>query len=85
MNKKVKVLASIVGLVLVSNGVVASESAHHDAEVKATIETKGDAAQGKNKAAACVACHGRMGNSNVAMYPKLAGQSEKYLIKQLNV
>jgi len=43
----------------------------------------GDAAAGKSKAAVCAACHGADGNSAVAMYPKLAGQSEKYLLKQM--
>lgn len=38
---------------------------------------------GKEKAAACASCHGADGNSLVAMYPKLAGQSASYLIKQL--
>lgn len=43
----------------------------------------GDAAKGKEKAVACVACHGNDGNSPLAINPKLAGQNEKYLIKQL--
>jgi len=44
----------------------------------------GDAEAGKSKAASCGACHGADGNSAVANWPKLAGQGEKYLIKQLN-
>jgi len=43
----------------------------------------GDAALGKSKAAACVACHGEGGNSLVTTFPKLAGQHERYLIKQM--
>tara|TARA_R110001592_G_scaffold356278_1_gene657864 strand:- start:118914 stop:119552 length:639 start_codon:yes stop_codon:yes gene_type:complete len=43
----------------------------------------GDAAAGQSKAAMCTACHGANGNSVVANFPKLAGQGEKYLIKQL--
>lgn len=43
----------------------------------------GDAAAGQAKSAMCAACHGPDGNSPVAMYPKLAGQGEKYLAKQL--
>ncbi|ARN74075.1 c-type cytochrome [Oceanicoccus sagamiensis] len=43
----------------------------------------GDAAAGKGKAAACVACHGEGGNSMAPNFPKLAGQSERYLVKQL--
>ncbi len=42
-----------------------------------------DAEAGKAKAAACGACHGADGNSSVANWPKLAGQGEKYLIKQI--
>lgn len=44
----------------------------------------GDAAAGKNKAAACGACHNADGNSLAAAFPKLAGQNERYLIKQMN-
>ncbi|NRB37845.1 MAG: cytochrome c4 [Pseudomonadales bacterium] len=44
----------------------------------------GNAEAGKNKAAQCSACHGADGNSPAAMFPKLAGQHEKYIIKQLN-
>ncbi|HEX4974355.1 MAG TPA: c-type cytochrome [Pseudomonadales bacterium] len=47
------------------------------------VHAAGDAAAGQVKAAACVACHGADGNSMVPMFPKLAGQSERYLIKQL--
>jgi len=43
----------------------------------------GDAAAGKTKAAACGGCHGMDGNSLVAMYPKLAGQNEAYITKQV--
>jgi cytochrome c553 len=38
---------------------------------------------GKAKSATCAACHGADGNSPVAIYPKLAGQSTNYIIKQL--
>jgi len=34
-------------------------------------------------AAVCAACHGEDGNSLVPMFPKLAGQHEEYLVKQL--
>lgn len=47
------------------------------------VHAAGDAAAGKNKVAACVGCHGADGNSMVPMFPKLAGQSEKYIVKQL--
>ncbi len=43
----------------------------------------GDAAAGKARAAACVTCHGADGNSVAPNFPKLAGQHESYLVKQL--
>lgn len=48
-------------------------------------ETKiiGDAERGKTLSASCAACHGSDGNSTNPEWPKLAGQSESYLIKQL--
>ncbi|WP_409297721.1 c-type cytochrome [Pseudomonas sp. KCJK8993] len=44
----------------------------------------GDAAAGQAKAAVCGACHGPDGNSMAPNFPKLAGQGEKYLDKQLH-
>lgn len=44
----------------------------------------GDAARGESKASSCAACHGADGNSAVGAFPKLAGQNERYLLKQLN-
>ena len=43
----------------------------------------GDATAGQGKAAACGACHGMDGNSTDPQYPKLAGQSEQYIARQL--
>ncbi|MBK8181401.1 MAG: cytochrome c4 [Candidatus Competibacteraceae bacterium] len=43
----------------------------------------GDATAGKAKSTTCAACHGPDGNSAVTQYPKLAGQSADYLLKQL--
>lgn len=53
------------------------------ANVLAGTAIAGDAAAGKNKSAACGGCHGFDGNSPIAMYPKLAGQNEAYIVKQL--
>ena len=44
----------------------------------------GDPAAGKALTVTCAACHGEDGNSAVPTFPKLAGQNEKYLIKQIN-
>ena len=43
----------------------------------------GDAAQGAQKAAVCVACHGVAGNSVNPEWPSLAGQPEAYVVAQL--
>lgn len=43
----------------------------------------GDATAGQGKTAVCAACHSADGNSVVGNFPKLAGQGEKYLLKQL--
>ncbi|MEJ2330249.1 MAG: c-type cytochrome [Gammaproteobacteria bacterium] len=43
----------------------------------------GDAAAGKAKSAMCAGCHMADGNSVNGMWPKLAGQHESYIIKQL--
>ncbi|WPC05062.1 c-type cytochrome [Pseudomonas benzenivorans] len=43
----------------------------------------GDLVAGQNKAAVCGACHGADGNSAAPNFPKLAGQGERYLLKQL--
>ncbi|MBF7074665.1 cytochrome c4 [Glaciecola sp. MH2013] len=44
---------------------------------------QGDAEAGKAKSLTCSACHGTDGNSMIAMNPKIAGQHEAYLAKQL--
>ena len=44
----------------------------------------GDAAAGQAKAAVCGACHGPDGNSMAPNFPKLAGQGDRYLLKQLH-
>ncbi|MDH5471811.1 MAG: cytochrome c4 [Gammaproteobacteria bacterium] len=66
---KFKLLVAVFGLVL-----SASTSAM----------AAGDAAAGEGKAAACFGCHMPDGNSVVDQFPKLAGQHEKYTVKQLS-
>ncbi len=46
-------------------------------------QAAGDAKAGQALVVACLACHGEGGNSAVPNFPKLAGQGEKYLLKQL--
>lgn len=44
----------------------------------------GDPAAGQAKAVVCGACHGPDGNSMAPGFPKLAGQGQRYLLKQLH-
>ena len=43
-----------------------------------------DPVAGKEKSKACAACHGETGVSQVADFPKLAGQYSDYLVRTLN-
>lgn len=43
----------------------------------------GDVAKGKAKSVTCIGCHGVDGNSLVPSFPKIAGQNEDYLLKEL--
>ena len=49
----------------------------------AQVHAAGDPEAGKQKAAICAACHGVDGNSVNPIWPKLAGQHEAYLAKQI--
>ena len=44
---------------------------------------EGSVEAGKQKSAACAACHGADGNSVNPPWPRLAGQNQRYLIEQL--
>jgi len=48
-----------------------------------TVHAAGDPDAGKTKSASCAACHGADGNSLNPEWPKLAGQHESYIVKQL--
>ncbi|PNS08937.1 c-type cytochrome [Solilutibacter silvestris] len=65
----------------------ATASTGHDPNAYAELDKThwGDAKAGAAKAGACAACHGLDGNStaNPALYPRIAGQSERYIAKQL--
>ena len=54
------------------------------AAVAAGDPVKGDATAGQAKAGVCGACHGPDGNSPAPNFPKLAGQGERYLSKQMH-
>jgi cytochrome c553 len=49
----------------------------------ASFSAMADAEAGKAKTAVCAGCHGADGNSPAPTAPKLIGQNEKYLTKQL--
>jgi len=61
----------LAGLVAVSSMMIAS------------VSVAGDAAAGKAKSAVCGGCHGFDGNSPIATFPKMAGQNEAYITKQI--
>ncbi|MCX4188335.1 c-type cytochrome [Methylophaga sp. OBS4] len=48
-----------------------------------SVMAAGDPAAGKAESAMCAACHGVDGNSLSDGFPKLAGQHEGYIVKQL--
>ena len=52
-------------------------------EIDLSKSTWGDATAGQAKASACAACHGVDGNPIDPMYPRLAGQGEKFIAQQL--
>jgi cytochrome c553 len=80
----------LVASLAVSGLACASEQAHGvapaaapakaDAAKGGSLYDTGDAARGLP---ACVSCHGAAGNSTIAANPKLAGQVEHYIHKQL--
>ena len=47
-----------------------------------TGELVGDPAAGQEKSAVCAACHGTDGNSQVTIWPKIAGQHADYIARQ---
>lgn len=49
-----------------------------------SAQAAGNVAAGKAKSVTCAACHGADGNSVAPNFPKLAGQGEAYLLKQLH-
>ncbi len=49
-----------------------------------SVQAAGDVVAGQQAAMVCGGCHGADGNSMVPNFPSLAGQGEKYLLKQMN-
>jgi cytochrome c553 len=73
-----------IALLAVSSVAYANE---HAAPAKAD-PVKGEALYANGNAArgivACISCHGTAGNSTISVNPKLAGQHEAYIAKQLD-
>lgn len=72
---------SIAMLSLSSLAIAAEGNAPADLAKGSTLYASGDASRGIT---ACVACHGAAGNSTISLNPKLAGQHDAYLQKQLH-
>ena len=53
------------------------------AAISSCVMAGGDPAVGQATAIICIGCHGNDGNSTSELNPKLAGQGENYLAKQL--
>ncbi|TMN20172.1 c-type cytochrome [Pseudoxanthomonas sp. X-1] len=52
-------------------------------EIDLTKTHWGDAKAGQTRAGTCAACHGADGNPAAPIYPRLAGQGERYIAQQL--
>ncbi len=59
--------------------------AHAEGSATADGPILGDAKAGEAKAAVCGACHGIDGNPSDKQYPKLAGQNEAYIARQITL
>ena len=85
MNRALPMFAKFVCVALMSFSVAwANEEkapAAADPAKGSTLYSNGDPSRG---ILACVACHGAAGNSTITQNPKLAGQHEAYIQKQLH-
>jgi cbb3-type cytochrome c oxidase subunit III len=59
--------------------------AHAEGAAEGNGPVFGDAKAGEAKAAVCGACHGMDGNPSDKQYPKLAGQNEAYIARQITL
>jgi cytochrome c553 len=74
-------------LTLLAAGAFAADAAHAPAAVSKVDPAKGgslyDTGDNARGLPACVSCHGAAGNSSIVANPKLSGQSQNYIHKQL--
>jgi cytochrome c553 len=74
------VLVAMLALSSVAHAAEEKKAPKADPAKGEALYTKGDASR---NLVACVSCHGAAGNSTIVQNPKLAGQHEAYLFKQL--
>ncbi|CUS47774.1 MAG: cytochrome c553 [Idiomarinaceae bacterium HL-53] len=72
-----KKLAILCGMFLFAGSAVAADNAKPEDRIM------GDPEAGQEKAQVCAACHGPDGNSPSSGFPIIAGQHERYIVKQL--
>jgi cytochrome c553 len=72
---------TLAALLLVATGTAASAADYYD--MRRIEPISGDAAAGEKKVTVCFACHGQKGNSQVPLFPQLAGQRIDYLYSRL--
>jgi len=76
---RIKGLTLFISLLLVSTAIIAEE-----AQVAEVADAPVLSAAEQTATTVCAACHGADGNSPLAINPKLAGQHDAYLYKQLS-
>ena len=84
---------SLLALTALAAGAAQAQTAPSEPAVPAHAEAApahagpilGDAKAGESKSAACGACHGIDGNPTDKQYPKLAGQNEAYIARQITL
>ncbi|WP_334189490.1 c-type cytochrome [Noviherbaspirillum sp.] len=74
------VLVAMLALSSIAHAAEEKKAPKADPAKGEALYTKGDATR---NLVACVSCHGAAGNSTIVQNPKLAGQHEAYLFKQL--
>lgn len=68
---------------LQDTGAIQTTSIDANAMAALADTVPGDAEAGAAKAAVCAACHGVDGNPSDPQYPRIAGQNERYIARQL--
>jgi cytochrome c553 len=53
------------------------------ASLQSAATPRGDVEAGREKSAACAACHGADGNADNPEFPRLAGQHQDYMVRAL--